>query len=381
MNKKSSTKKQSRQIFADKGWPSGQPFFQAFLSSPEVNLNTLQVLSDNSSKKLVKNQLADILSQKYYNSEAFAYLFWKTYVLQHRSWCAIRLFDSLSAPEFRSPNILLREMGEEGWYGPISTGEATTQYYLRVFHFQDHLRKSRDEIAVGSSNPYEFCKLRWITVLKITPQAMCLSWDGFTRAKEDEDEMNSEQFKFWKYVPTVWQEVQTKFTCLPEKVDLYELVLHYLWDFYVGNSDYQWSHLHIRARSSGVSLNARSSPQVSHDLEIEGLQQLSTKISESIQKKLNLSDSDFCKIENTILRTLIHEWGTRSYDFKLSEKLEDGKEICIFRGHCYFGNVEPQESGIVRQDSLQHIKTYKKYGGLDAAFNFMVKHARDYSTT
>ncbi|OYQ65501.1 hypothetical protein B9G53_07140 [Pseudanabaena sp. SR411] len=80
----------------------------------------------------------------------------------------------------------------------------------------------------------------------------------------------------------------------------------------------------------------------------------------------------FFNEENAILRTLIHEWGTKSYEFKLDrlnnifqDKINNES---VFRAHYYFGAKPESES----PDALVHLLCYKEYGGSAGILGFLI---------
>ena len=86
-----------------------------------------------------------------------------------------------------------------------------------------------------------------------------------------------------------------------------------------------------------------------------------------------------------MLRTLIKEWGTKSYEFSLERKaLSDESSLSTnqtkiesesqteikkrFKAHCYFG-LKPKSN---TQDLLQHLNCCPKFGGSTGALNFLL---------
>jgi hypothetical protein len=182
----------------------------------------------------------------------------------------------------------------------------------------------------------------------------------------------SVQFPFWQYLPDAMQELESHVGGGAWKVpNLHGLVLSKLWDQYVNSPLYQWQHLRIRAEFRGVAVNAHSSG--ASDVNVKGLEALTAALAQSAAQSIGLVPNENQKhqLENSMLRTIIKEWGTNSYEFRLSQHAEGGKpERALFRGHCYFGLREGLES----EDSFQHIKCYKEAGRHLGARDFLLQH-------
>lgn len=106
------------------------------------------------------------------------------------------------------------------------------------------------------------------------------------------------------------------------------------------------------------------------------------KLAKSANEILKLSeDSEKLQhIENALLRTLIKEWGTKSYGFSLdkisdssenSSQSSENKPKCdrVFKAHCYFG-LKPNSK---TQDSLLHLKCYNDYGASVGTLKFLLR--------
>ncbi|NJL40351.1 MAG: hypothetical protein HC899_29105 [Leptolyngbyaceae cyanobacterium SM1_4_3] len=134
-----------------------------------------------------------------------------------------------------------------------------------------------------------------------------------------------------------------------------------------------WRHLRIRADNRGVALNAHSTGAFDQEkLQMRGLQALSKQLASSALSSLKIQETAelVSSVESSLLRTLIQEWGTKSYEFSLDGVPEtENKRIGLFRAHCYFANG-PSPSP---QDSLQHLHCFTgNYGGSSQALNFLL---------
>jgi hypothetical protein len=76
------------------------------------------------------------------------------------------------------------------------------------------------------------------------------------------------------------------------------------------------------------------------------------------------------KVEDAVTKTLIQEWGAKSYEFIIEEKAEEDKNNKkLFRSHCYFGRNNETKG----EDSFPHFKCYSEYGNSAGALEFLLK--------
>jgi hypothetical protein len=109
-----------------------------------------------------------------------------------------------------------------------------------------------------------------------------------------------------------------------------------------------------------IALNARSAGVA--EIDISGLQALSRELAKSAIQAIGedkIQEIEFSAVEDSILRTLIHEWGTKSYEFcldastaEVKSSLESDlpKDSKLIKSHCYFG-AKPEP---VSSDSFAH---------------------------
>jgi hypothetical protein len=134
--------------------------------------------------------------------------------------------------------------------------------------------------------------------------------------------------------------------------NLQELVLHVLWEKYRYDSSYKWTDRRIRAEAGGVSLSARAGAVT--EINVGGIRHLARTIRASVETELSqkhrqlLPEPD--SFDEAILRTLIREFGTLSYEFGIEES--SGRPL--FGAHAYFGS-KPRTSS---PDSLPHLNVH-----------------------
>jgi len=373
------------QAFIDHNYPAGTSFCQQFLASPEFRLECLKSIhpsltsGDLKTKSDVAARLATMLERKEVSAEKIL----MTYVKQPRMWFSFKLGNHEKLPKLGQSETLLTEYCEDGWYGPINDKVEEKAYYIRT-----HTASYYTRTTTQDGEKVEALRIRWSPIVEVSKKYIAISWNGFSSNNlEDEGKAeitNASQFPFWKHIGSFFDELNKHLGGKWEHSELHKLILSDLWNKYINYSDtdfkYYWRHLRIRAEAAGVALNAHSSGMA--EVDIRGIQALSHQLAKSALESIELLEDKgkLSLVENAIIRTLIHEWGAKSYEFSL-EKEEIFKEDSsdneskkrkpekIFRAHCYFGLK--QDSKV--QDSLQHLKCYSQYGNNLDALNFLLK--------
>lgn len=366
--------------FVDHGF-SGIEFLRRFLASPEFTTSTLKKIFPSAKTSQGKEGLVnDIISALNDGliSENDVLL---AYIEQPKQWLSFQVGKHLEEPKLSDSTLLLRNFGEEKWYGAIFNKDRNKKWYIRV-----HKVLNPSYIGSGEARRLDLTQnIRWILAAEIGDGHISLHWNGFSSSvyEEDDETLKQNQFTYWKYIPQFFDELKELFKGEWEYPNLYKLVLSGLWDKYLNKEvrgfKYDWQHLRIRAEASGVALNARSAGI--SDIDVRGLQALSKRLAKSAIESLGLKALDdspkFFDVENAILRTMIRGWGTKSYEFRLdrrnvitsneiSEK-EHKKEL-IFKAHCYFG-AKPKSD---QPDALIHLHCYIEYGGSTGALDFLI---------
>ncbi|MEA5468718.1 hypothetical protein [Spirulina sp. 06S082] len=367
------------QAFIDSGFSSREEFRIAFLSSPDFKSITLKNLDPSERQNDTKNNKAKRISQAIETGTISNNRVLLEYVKQPRQWLSFKIGQSVNAPKFESPEKLLTEFGSNTWYGPIVASNLSPKWYIRTFTIPYYVKTNID-----TGQQFQDNKIRWTVIAEVGKNYLALSWNNFTYTQivEDENKIVPGQFPFWKsyYIPQCFDELSQSLQGQWQEPNLHGLVLHTLWDKYTTNHNYRWQHLRIRAEASGVALNAHSAG--ASEIDVRGLQALSRTLAESVVESVGVS-GDLKKLEraeNAVLRTLVKEWGTKSYEFRLdqntpsssteTDEAQNQQTTGLFKAHCYFG-LKPESK---TQDSLQHLKCYSGYyGGSTNALRFLLK--------
>lgn len=368
--------------FIDKGFPDSKTFCTQFLYSPEFNLNALKSLTKskkNRSKYDLAVSITASLEDKIINPEEVLLAF----VQQPRKWLSVKLGDFEKYPTSEPASRLLTEFGEEGWYGPIKDPEASHTWYIRTFKvpFFEQVYQaegaSEGEIAEQSKSVASY-QIRWTVLAEIGSNYAALSWNGFRHnglkpGLLDPQIESLMQFPYWYHIPVFFDELAKQTKANWQHPVLHQIVLQHLWDKYLIDPQYIWRHLRIRADNRGVALNAHSTGAFDQEkLQMRGLQALSRQLASSALNSLKISETPeiISSVESSLLRTLIQEWGTKSYEFSLDGISESKNErVGLFRAHCYFAIG----SSTSPQDSLQHLHCFTgNYGGSLQALRFIL---------
>ncbi|NTW19276.1 MAG: hypothetical protein HGA42_06540 [Nostocales cyanobacterium W4_Combined_metabat2_030] len=353
--------------FVDNGHTPGREFSEQFLLSPEFTVETLKSILSGSSR-LKKAELAAEIANALDKGKVTPETILLEYVKQRKTWLSLKQGTHVLTPNLKPAAFLLKEFGEDGWYGPIQeANQPHKKWYIRTHKIDD------------SGNRPDQRDIRWSVIAEVAKDYVALFWDGFSLSSTTSERIEAIQFPFWHHIPGFFDELANHCQANWKFPNLHKLVLHDMWDKYLNKSidgiAYKWKHLRIRAEASGLAINARSAGVP--EIDVRGLQALSEKLAESVLQKLGLvgDSGKMSDAEDAIVLTLIKEWGTKSYEFSLGRELtaiemetDEPKKVkieSVIKAHCYFG-----EESDKTQDSLQHIKCY---GGSTSVLEFLLK--------
>lgn len=379
----------SIEAFVIPGKLDEENFLLNFLRSFEFRQHTLKNLAPK--KSLAKGNLATSINDAVKQGTITTDKIIAEFAKQERHWLSIKLGEIKNQPKFNDPANLVSGFGQVGWYGPVLEEGSDKVWYIRTFK-----QKHETYIGSGEARTVDSRDIRWTVIAEIAPSSIkgqhyvALSWNGFSNSQIDQElGETKKQFPYWLYIPQFFDELEQHLCTSLQEPNLYKLLLTDVWEKYINNPRYRWQHLKIRAEASGVALNA-SSAGIS-EIDIRGLQALTRELAKSAVSELPdliQKQADLHSVETALLRTLIKEWGTKSYEFSLSKlplldvennaangKSKDSqiaekkKTETIFRSHCYFG-AKPESQN---PDALQHLYSYFKDGGSTNALRFIMQ--------
>ncbi|MBF2008191.1 MAG: hypothetical protein IGS49_22785 [Chlorogloeopsis fritschii C42_A2020_084] len=361
--------------FVDPGFPPGEEFCVGFLSSNEFTRETLQFISSGTGR-LKKAELAVHIANALEKGKLTSDEILLAYVKQPRQWLSLKIGTCTCTPNLNSPASLLKEFGQDDWYGPIQEpNQSQKKWYIRTYRIDDSVRRGTETASQPDKR-----EIRWSVIAEVAKDHVALSWNGFTFSSTTNERTEPSQFPFWHHIPRFFDELANHCQAQWKHPNLHQLVLHDMWDKYLNRFPHKWRHLRIRAEASGLAINAHSAGV--QEIDVKGLQALSEKLANSVLNTLGLvgDPEKMSNAEDAILLTLIKEWGTKSYEFQLDreltsaeieiDKLKKVKVKHLIKAHCYFG-LKPHST---TQDSLQHLKCYSGYyGGSTSVLEFLLR--------
>lgn len=344
--------------FIDHGYDNPHTFCLRFLQSPDFLATTISNFATSGTNKDSKSiSVADgILAGSINKKEVLLAL-----CKQPRLWFTYKKGEYTHIPKLKKPSNLFTEFGKPGWYGPIYCENEKVNYYIKTFKFNYY--------TSDSDGKTQAAPIRWLLIGKIDKEHISFYWNGFSTNHEDRIE-SSLQFAFWNYIPDAIEGLEKELEREYEYENIHKLILRVIWDDYSQDPDYTWRHLAVRAEASGVNLNARSKGV--KDINVKGLLSLANRISAQLIKDIlpaSVVEKDkdiLLKAQNSVLRTLIHKWGTKSYEFSINNTNEK-----LFKSHCFFGLKTHSKT----QDKFPHFKCFSEYGGTEKTFEFLLDHS------
>jgi hypothetical protein len=175
----------------------------------------------------------------------------------------------------RSAIEFLTSFGPNTWTGPFDDGSKL--WFVYTVPVPHHVLAGGDTLIPA--------RIRWHVVAEVTVGYCALHWNGFTRRKSDEDDNAPAMFDYWHYVPDVLERL-FKFLGAPQSPlpSLNTVVLTKVFDLFVDDPDYKWTHLKIRAEKEGIALNA-SSGKV-REIDVTGLDLLTRQLAKGVLRPM-----------------------------------------------------------------------------------------------
>lgn len=375
----------SRHFLIDEGYEEGIEFCQALLRSGEFSLPMLRRFGGTGSDK---ESVAAAVAEGLISGEVDADKLLLDFCSAPRFW----LYLGLPQRDFEDPAqqsdsaSFFTAFGKpKTWYGPVSSPDGKTTWMVHAATIKHFVASE-----AGGVKNYRQARVRWHVIAEIGETYVALHWNNFSRI-DDESIGHLEQFEYWLYVPRILASLEALLGSSFDAPKLHTLVLDKLLTKYDGDPDFNWHHLRVRAEAEGIALSARTGAAKISEIDISGIRGFTRALAVAAANVFGKkADSDAVdKTEKAILRTLLHEWGTLSYEFLLerndatphSESDDDeadddddaNTEVEAFRGHLYFG-AKPEGKG---PDQLPHCKCFKRFGGSAGARRFLLRHLED----
>jgi len=331
----------------------GVPFALQFLRSDDFDVATLRNICRDLriNQAGVKNFLIGYIESYLSSDPGFTGVQPILYNLIRRSkkWLTFKLGETSFSKTLNDPINLVYSEGMSEWHGPIILPEdVNAKWYIKpifIPHWEfDEVTKQPIRRAI-----------RWLIYARLADEILSFHWQGFTHAIDEDSTNRESQFPYWSYIPGLIDEFEKIASVKLEFPNFHQLVLHQLWGYYRAQDSYKWTDLRIRAESGGVSLNAKSAGAGSDvEIDVKGINHLANTLSLSVLKELNLK-LDIPRqrhLQDSILQTIIRQFGAKSYEFSLEH---DSKKI--LKAHFYFG-MKPNHPS---PDAFPHINCHTSW--------------------
>lgn len=351
----------------------GLEFASYWLASPDFDVETLKSICHqyglrSSAKK--KFEFKDIIFPHCDNLQLRKIII-EQLLTRSRTWVSVKTGRIRKFPNCLDADELVLKMGQEKWYGPIenpSDKNPHASWYIRPVLIPHWI------IPTNINEQPEKAIIRWLCFGRVSQDSISLHWKGFSHIENVESVgKHQAQFQYWEFIPKLFEEIEEMAQCRLEFPKLHKVILHDLWNQYrYDEKNYSWKDLRIRAEAGGVSLNASTIGIIEYsDEEIQGLGRLANAIRKAIETELatvfKASLPEAKRFDEVILRTLLRELGTLSYEFKL----ENHKET-LFHAHSYFGLKQKVPS----PDRFPHMKIIRSSRSDLQQLEFLLEHLR-----
>jgi hypothetical protein len=341
------------------------PFVASFLASADFDVQTLQRICQEFGLPYAgrKSELAQRIAEACERSQKAQSIVMQHLIGRDKGWFSVKSGEVSRNPICDDPRELLVAEGEERWYGPIDYPlDSGRSWYIRPV-FVPHW-----EIPERSTEAQRYLA-RWLCFARVTDGVISLHWRGFSHADSADRALRyNTQFPYWEQIPALFEEIEDLTRARVGFVNLHHLILHVLWERYRYDGSYAWFDRRIRAESGGVALSAHAGAVV--EIEVAGIRRLAHTLRRSVEHELetryDLSLPDPENVDEVILRTLIREFGTLSYEFSLES--ESGGRL--FRAHNYFG-LKPEANS---PDSFPHSRVFTTWGDDLGQLSFLLRH-------
>lgn len=356
----------SKYFFTDLGQEPGVEFCRHLLATGEWNSQMLREAGGSGGDKPA---LATSLAEMVIDGTIDPKHVLRVYCRRPRQWLTMRIGNAPVSPSFREPDGFFRELGKNDWYGPIEDVERKTAWYVRVQLVKHNIKVSSDD-QDSSKDTWVTRAVRWQVIVEQTAGYVALHWYNFTRVDKIDagDNYRNVQFPYWRYIPQFVEEF-----CDAAKTVLYypklqTIILEDMLKEYEDQPGFNWHHERIRAENHGVAVNARGAKIDS--VNINGIRRLTAALAKAaLDSVAKVAKEDLRAAERAILRTLLHEWGTKSYECRV----EQDDKVPVFRAHCYFGALDTV-AGDNGPDGFPHLKCFGRYGGSAAVRDLILRY-------
>lgn len=388
--------RESRHFLLDTGYAEGEEFCKALLNTGDFGQGFMSRLVPRGMKSLPKGQLVSELAVDLTTGAGVVDpdQFLLEYCKQPRSWLCIRRGELRGDWEQKhtAHDFLTRKQKTTDivWFGPFGD-DPDERWYVATKNVWSHVF---EEGAPATRYP-----IRWHVIAQVNRSFVALHWNNLANRSEDPAQP-FRAYPYWRTIPEIFDDLSAEIggTWKVRTPNLSEVILHGAFDRYGQSEEYTWQHKRVRASYNTVALNAHGSGGTGKGKNAEeraasGLTILTTALAATAVGALDLgadAKTATTRVERALLRQILREWGTKSYEFILQSQgevdaeIDDGVAVgtvgmtkAIARMHIYFGTEGAHYSETSTIDSLQHIHCFQKegFGGSTKALQFILSEA------
>lgn len=339
-----------------------------FLASLDFRKETLvklakvaKIAGPYGSKDELAKELADAVAKNQVPIDQFVIEFCK----QAKQWLAFlpAKLGGMCPPQLAARDLFTR-FGSKNWYGPFVEDKST--HWLVYCHIAPTYVEVGQE---GDKRIFKPFAARWHVVAKITGDVVSLHWNNFSYTEDLDDATHDRerQFPYWRFIPNILKAASGLYQATSTATEeLHSFILHTLYERYPQSAETSWQHLKVRAMANGVAVNAGGREEKDSP---SGVQKLTRSLAAAAMQELGVppDDATMKSLDRALLKTVLHEWGVKSYNFSVTTPDQRS-----FRAHCYFGADE----GADTPDCFPHFLTTIERGGSLAALDFLAAEMR-----
>ena len=345
---------------------TGRDFMSQFLASPDFDIDTLRGICATLGVGVHgrKTDLVHSITGCNAASPRLAEAVLGGLLARNRTWVSVKMGTVGGNPALADASDLVFGPGSSQWYGPLESAlDPQAKWYIRPV-FAPHWETSSER---EDTTPQKVT-IRWLCFARLSTGVMSLHWRGFTiKDNVGGNGKYKVQFPYWDHVPKLFGDMEDLTRSAVANVNLYHVILDTVWDKYRSSGQYEWVDKRIRAQAAGISLSARAGAV--EEASVSGIRRLAQTLRRAVEQHASSRHSALPQpeeVDEVLLRTLIKEFGTVSYEFQLMPR--GGSPL--FWAHAYFG----AKPGSHSPDQFPHLSFRSSAGGDLDQLRFLLDH-------
>ncbi len=362
-----------------------EDFTKDWLSSADFMTPQLEVLART--RRRTKTALADAILGQVSSDPSRLNDILAAYIVQPWTYLAVRIGrPAFNRPSANSAREFTTAFGRERvWWGPIEI-DNERYGYITSRHVPDYRIDEDGELRPVTR--------RWPLVVMVGPGYAAYMWrsyralmdidlDEFEDEEDDYARARLQEVPYWDYVRQAQSDFETWVGGDDwDTPNTHDLVLRQLFDRFGERPEYSWEHWRIRAKTTDLSFNTSKRAEPS-ELGARGIIRLARLLATSALRPLGgrTDSDDLAAARREVIRAMLRELGTRSYEFSLDAPDPDlfrrenyqydseSRRFRLFKAHLYFATRDD----FWKKDSLNHMTCSKAYGGAPGALTFLLE--------